>query len=112
MASKLSGNGVWEGSRMMIPEHVQGYNEQMRNEQRRPRIELDEQELEQISRALQQSMKYKLQLSIRMYDPFETLRIIGVVDNISRMHGQFKVDGEWFNIDDVEAVELEDVEPC
>lgn len=91
MASKLSGNGVWEGSRMMIPEHVQGYNEMMRNEQRRPRIELDEQELEQISRALQQSMKYKVPISIRFYDPFERLRFVGAVNNIDRLPGQFKV---------------------
>lgn len=112
MASKLEGNGLFESSRMMLPEHKEAlirFNEELK---RRERIELDEQELEQINRALRQSMQFKVSISIRLYDPFERLRVVGVVNNISRLHGQFKVGDDWFSISDIEGIEQEDDEPC
>lgn len=71
------------------------------------RAELDERELEQISDALRQSMQYKVPLSLHMYDPFEDLKVVGIVNNVSTLHGQFRVDDDWFNIDDIEGVIIE-----
>nr|WP_285855653.1 YolD-like family protein [Paenibacillus camelliae] len=95
----------------MLPEHKQMYEDYVASLDCRERIELDEQEVEQISRALQQSMQYKVPLSIRMYDPFERVQVIGVVENISKRYGQYKVNGDWFSVDDIEGIEV-DNEPC
>ena len=109
MASRI-GDGLWQ-QKIMLPEHKERYEDFVASLDRKERIELDEQELEQISRALQQSMQHKVPLSIRMYDPFERVQVIGVVENISRRYGQYKVNGDWFNVDEIEAIEV-DEDPC
>ena len=109
MASR-TGDGLWQ-QKIMLPEHKERFEDYVASLDRKERVELDEQELEQISRALQQSMQRKVPLSIRMYDPFEQVQVIGVVENISRRYRQYKVNGDWFNVDDIEAVEV-DNEPC
>lgn len=111
MAGKLSGNGVWESSRMMLPEHVQALNDWAAEQQRRPRKQLADHELEQINRALQQSMRYRVQLCIRLYDTLEELKVVGVVEAVSRLYGRFKVGDDWFSIEDIESIE-QDEEPC
>jgi len=106
MASKLEGNGLFESSRMMLPEHKEAiirYNEEQK---RRKRIELDEQEFERINIALHQSMKLRVAITIKMYHTLEYPKVIGVVDRIDRQLGRFRVDGEWFVLGDIEGVEL------
>jgi len=110
MASKLSGNGIWD-TKWMLPEHKEGHDRFVESLQHKPRVTLDEQEWEQISRALQQSMQFKVPLAIKLYDPLEELKVVGVIGNLSKRHGQFKVGDDWFLIDDIEGIEV-DEEPC
>lgn len=105
MASKLEGNGLWESGRMMLPEHKEAINVLNGKLKRRERVYLDEQELEEINRGIQESMKYKVAVTIRMYDPLEELRIVGVVENISMQRGQFRVGDDWFMMEDIEGIE-------
>ena len=109
MASKLEGNGLFESSRMMLPEHKEAIIKYNVEQKRRQRIELDEQELEQINIALYQSMKHRVAITIKMYHPFEYPKVIGVVDRIDRQLGRFRVDGEWFILGDIEEVEFEEI---
>lgn len=111
MAGKLEGNGVWESSRMMLPEHVQALNDWAAEQQRMPRKQLADHELEQINRALQQSMSHRVPLCINLYDPFEQLRVVGVVESVSRLYGRFRVGDDWFPIADIQSIEVDD-EPC
>lgn len=106
MGSKLgSGNGMWESSRFMLPEHVEGINKLQREQLRQPRKVLADHELEQINRVIQLSMQQRVPISIKMYHPFEQLRVVGAVENISKLYGQFKVNGDWFSTDDIVGVE-------
>lgn len=105
MSKKLYGNALWESSRMMLPEHKDAINEYNRSLQARSRTQLDEQEQETINRALQQSLQQHLPLSIGMYDPYEQLRIIGTVERLDGLRQRFMVDGEWFDLAQVEEVE-------
>src|SRR5438445_477524 len=50
---KLEGNGFWESSRMMLPEHKVRINELAIEQKKRQRIELDEQEWEDVSRTVE-----------------------------------------------------------
>src|SRR5690606_18962884 len=56
--------------------------------------------------------EYKMPLTIKLYDSFEKLKVVGVVNELSKLHGQYKVGDDWSNIDDIEGIELEDVELC
>lgn len=102
--SKLDGNGLWEGSRMIIPEHRRAMNEQHRRERLRSRIYLDDQELERIGRLITTSLQRRVPVTVRMFDEYEPLVVSGIVDGIDRSRGRFKVDGEWFLIGDIEGV--------
>jgi len=104
---KLEGNGMWESSRMMLPEHKVALNEWDRERQKRRRIELDEQEWEDVSRAVGQSMQQRQQVKLRMFHEFEELEIVGIVDRVDQLKGRFMVDGEWFAIRDIEGAQLE-----
>ncbi|WP_245583106.1 YolD-like family protein [Paenibacillus daejeonensis] len=59
MVEKLEGNGLWESSRMILPEHRTRHKEQRRLLQRRDRINLDEQELEQMQECLAESLEHR-----------------------------------------------------
>jgi hypothetical protein len=59
---KLEGNGMWESSRMMLPEHIVQINQWATEIKKRERIELDEQEWEDVSRAVGQSMQQRQQV--------------------------------------------------
>ncbi|QYK63057.1 YolD-like protein [Paenibacillus sp. S25] len=52
MGKKLEGNGLWESSWIIIPEHKEAYLKLMKDRQRRGKPELDDQEVQLIEQAL------------------------------------------------------------
>jgi len=107
MSLKLTGNGLWESSRMMLPEHKVRIQQQNHELKRRERIEIDNQEWQSISRMVCESMQLRHLITIRMYHPFEELQIIGIVDRVDTINNRFMVDGEWFLLLDIEKAESE-----
>ena len=103
---KLHDNGLFESSRMMLPEHKEEILRANKELLRRPRVVLDEMELENVSNAFRTSMELKRPAKIRLYDPFEELQVIGVVEKVDMVIARFKVDGEWFKVADVLGAEL------
>lgn len=109
MRKKLESNGLWESSRMMLPEHKVAINDHSESLRRRERIELDEQEWERISRAVSESLLRRQPIAIRLFHPVELLTVIGIIDRVDELRGRFMVDGEWFPIGDIENAVLEDL---
>ncbi|WP_169086681.1 YolD-like family protein [Paenibacillus sp. PL91] len=92
---------------MMLPGHKVALNVWDRERHKRMLIHLDEQEWEDVSRAVAQSMKQREPIKLKMYHEFEELEIIGIVDRVNQLKCQFMVDGEWFLIKDFEGAQLE-----
>lgn len=105
MRKKLEGNGLWESSRMMLPEHVKRINEHSGTLALRERPNLDNQELEQIGRRLLESFKTRSLITVRMFHPTEQLQVVGMVDRIDQRGGSFMVNGDWFLLEDIEGVD-------
>lgn len=101
-------NMRWESSRMMLTEHVEALLEHNRNRNNKSRKELDEQELANISLALQQSMHTKQVVTLTMFDEREDLQVIGIVERVDSRLRRLKVDGEWFGMDNIVKLELPD----
>jgi hypothetical protein len=100
---KLEGNGLWESSRMMLPEHKDQIllrNKQEDNFQGH-RPELDEGELERMFRIVQHSLQYSFPVKVRMYDPQELLIVAGIVEKIDLVAGWFQVGGDRFPLADM-----------
>lgn len=100
-------NVIWESSRMMLPEHKERIIEHRRELNRKERVELAAEEWEQIERVMSQSLEQRRPIRIRLYDPFEELLVIGIVDRIDARRGRFLVDGYWFTVGDIESAEAE-----
>ncbi|RJX40981.1 YolD-like family protein [Paenibacillus pinisoli] len=109
MRKKLEGNGLWESSRMMLPEHKAAINDHSESLKRRTRIELDEQEWEHVSRVVSESLLRRQPVAVRLFHPFELLTVIGIVDRVDELKGRFMVDGEWFPIRDIEGAAMEEL---
>ncbi|QAY65460.1 YolD-like family protein [Paenibacillus protaetiae] len=105
---KLEGNGMWESSRMMLPEHKAAINERERELRRRKRIELDESEWERISAMMAESLERRKPITLRLYDPYEARAAEGVVERIDVPGGRVRLDGVWVRVKDVESAALAD----
>lgn len=103
MARKLE--SVWEGSRFMLPEHVQQLREEMQEQGRRSRPAIDPDEWELIDQALGYSLLKQEQITIVLFDPYKDLKVRGVVVKVDRQLRRIKFQSEedfsWINIDDV-----------
>lgn len=55
MSKKLEGNGLWESSRIIIPEHKEAYLKLMKDRQRRGKPEIDDQEVQLTEQAIIES---------------------------------------------------------
>lgn len=90
MSKKLERNGLWESSRMMLPQHKESAIRNQKEMQRIQRQVLDEQEVQIISATLSQSQMYKKMVKLTLYGEFQPRTITGIVT--SSKHGEFRVD--------------------
>ncbi|WP_337102352.1 YolD-like family protein [Paenibacillus sp. YIM B09110] len=102
---KLSGNGMWESSRMMLPEHVLAINANSHENKAKIKPILYGNELEVIYGKISESYTNKTEITLVLFDRFEDTRVIGVVERVDTISRKVRVDGEWFNVKDVIGVE-------
>jgi putative heme degradation protein len=100
---KLEGNGLWESSRMMLPEHKDQILRRNRLEDtfQGKRPELDDGELERIIKNVQNSFQNRIPIEVRLYDPQEVLIVAGIVEKIEPVSGWFQVGGDRFRLTDI-----------
>ncbi|PAF31845.1 YolD-like family protein [Paenibacillus sp. 7516] len=84
MAGKLVANGLFESSRIILPEHRERLLEHKREQQRREKPVLDEQAIEEIVRALAVSYAEKMMVDLILFDPFKYESVSGIVIGINR----------------------------
>ncbi|MDK8182141.1 YolD-like family protein [Paenibacillus sp. UMB4589-SE434] len=97
MAGKLQDNGLWESSRMIIPEHKVAMLEYARKREHKSRPQLDDQELELIGGKLYESMRDRQAVQVEVFDPFRQLVFTGMVIDIDLVGKRVKLlqDDEW-----------------
>jgi hypothetical protein len=105
---KLEGNGLWESSRMMLPEHKNRIRSDERETLRREQPVLDEQKWEEIERTLLLSLRNHVRVSIVLFDPFEDEVLSGFVTSIHAHTREIKLqwaeDWKWIGLDRVVEV--------
>lgn len=111
MSKKLAGNGFWESSRIIIPEHREGILRLMREEQRRRKPELDEQETHLIERALIDSYNRRTEVTVAIFDPFDDLTMTGVITSVNTGRREVKLsrgedDFSWIKLEDIISVNV------
>ncbi|MEK3730963.1 MULTISPECIES: YolD-like family protein [Paenibacillus] len=103
---KLEGNGLWESSRMMLPEHKESIIRRQLEEGRKVKPTLDAQEMELIEHALAESFYDHRTITLRLYDEYEEVERTGVVTIVLTHRREIKLttgpgEWEWIRIDDI-----------
>jgi hypothetical protein len=82
LGKKLEGNGLFESSRMMLPEHRLAFNYYKHDSKVNTRPQLDEHEIVLIQRRIAQSLAEHVPITMHLFDPIEELRVVGIVQRI------------------------------
>lgn len=107
--TKLDGNGLWESSRMMLPEHRETIIRRQLEEGRKDRPTLDQQEMELIEQALAESFHEHRAVTVRLFDEYEDVELRGIVVLIHTFRREIKLsmtegDWQWIKIDEITYV--------
>lgn len=108
MSKKLSNNGLWESSRMMLPQHKEALLKHQQAQHRRERPNLDDQVVEELSRRLQWSMESREPITLQLYDPFEQREVFCIVVDIDMIGQRVRLqegdEKRWIKADDILGV--------
>ncbi|MEF3351577.1 YolD-like family protein [Paenibacillus sp. GYB006] len=105
MSKKLSNNGLYESSRMILPEHREAYNEYMSKTDMKLKPIIDEQEWQMIGVALSESLRSHVKVTLTLYEPHEFKELTGLVSVINTYRKEIKFhyddDWEWISFDKI-----------
>lgn len=104
-------NLLWEGSRMMLPEHKAGILRYRTERNKKEKPELDQQKLEDFVRTIGVSMFTEQPVRITVYGEYEDTIVVGKIDKILTETKTLKVgvedSFEWIKLEDVLKMEIE-----
>ncbi|MFC0471893.1 YolD-like family protein [Halalkalibacter kiskunsagensis] len=103
-------NMRWEGSRIMLPEHVEALRKLKEEHKKVPKPELEEQELQEIGIVVMDSLNYELQISLSYWNDGFYKDVVGVIDRVDMQSKRIKIrlnddDFEFVDIDCLKSVE-------
>ncbi|TDG00168.1 YolD-like family protein [Paenibacillus piri] len=101
MRKKLEGNGLWESSRMMLPEHKERINRHNKELDVRTMPILDEQKLEDINRVLQEAFESRLEVSLNLFHPTEARTVTGYIHKFDLFSGRILVGLQWIALSNI-----------
>lgn len=98
MSGKLFDNGLFESSRMILPEHREAWLVQEAKALEKEKPILDEQELELIHGKLNDSFHQHIRVQVTEFDPMEDKVYEGIVTVVNMFRKEIKLvfpDGDW-----------------
>lgn len=112
MASKLHGDGLYVGSRFILPQHREAYIQMNEQKQLRTKPVLDEQELQLIQQGIAGAFHSKMTVQITVFNPSEDKQLQGTISAINLAAGQFKIvtgedSWEWISFNQILRVSKE-----
>ncbi|MGX4584074.1 YolD-like family protein [Paenibacillus chitinolyticus] len=108
MGKKLEGNGLYESSRMILPEHKEAIQRQLREINRRVKPILDEQAWEMMLLEIVDARAADKEITLVLFDPFEDKELRGKVTKfdkqLQRVRIDYDDDWDWIKWDDIISV--------
>ncbi|WP_339307744.1 YolD-like family protein [Paenibacillus sp. FSL R5-0519] len=108
MSIKLSGNGLFESSRMILPEHREAWLAQCEQQKRRGKPNLDDQEMQRISEVLVDSYDRSSTVDLILFNPFFEEPISGVVVGLNSARCEIKLmledEFRWVSLAEIVSV--------
>ncbi|GAE34372.1 YolD-like family protein [Halalkalibacter akibai] len=85
------GNLLWESSRMFLPEHKQALLQRKEELKKVEKPSLDEQELEEISQIVLDSLKHELDVKVTYWKDGFFRELTGIIDKVDLQLKRIKV---------------------
>lgn len=108
MSKLLSGNGMWESSRMMLPQHKERIKSDLKKEKIKRRPVLHEDEWEDILRNIAEYAHSKEQVVVTIFGEYENQTIEGWISEVSEQRKAIRVksdeDNQWIPIAEIVSV--------
>lgn len=105
MSKKLTDNGLFDSSRMMLPQHKEEILRHQHEMNSRTKPVIDEQEWQLIGDVLSASFKQHVRVSLELFDPFETKTASGFVTVINTYTKEIKLreedDWQWIKFENI-----------
>ncbi|MDR6726072.1 hypothetical protein J2W91_004578 [Paenibacillus amylolyticus] len=105
MSKKLNNNGIYESSRMILPEHREAYNQHMSKVDVKVKPQIDEQEWQLIGAALSESLHTHVNVTLTLYDPYQFKELTGRISVINTFRKEIKFhfadDWDWIPFDKI-----------
>lgn len=91
MSDLKRGNMLWEGSRMMLPEHKQAILDRKQQQQLVPKPSLDEQKLNELDEVICEAMAENQPLHFKYYQKGKILNMTGKVGYYDEQYKQLRI---------------------
>ncbi|WNQ13683.1 YolD-like family protein [Paenibacillus aurantius] len=98
MGRKLEGNGIWEASRMMLPEHREQIIRHRGDLPKKAKPALDEQRIQELSDLLAEAVNRGKAVQLTLYDPISPSILHGRIERVDPLLGRVRVtagEEEW-----------------
>lgn len=110
MSKKLEGNGLWESSRMMLPQHKERIIEHNKQHKKKSKPIIHEDEWDTITQNINLSLNYNENVIIELFGEYENRSIEGRVTSVSSFGKKLKIESltgfEWVDFDELVSVKL------
>lgn len=109
MGKKLEGNGMWESSRMMLPEHKEELIRHRSQLGRKVRPALDEQRLQDIAYAIGEAVSTGSEVTVTVFGEYVDTEVRGLIKKVDQQLRRVKIETtpdewEWVRFDDIIGV--------
>ena len=91
MSKRLQGNGLFESSRMMLPEHKEEYGRYRQRLSQKNRPDLDEQMRQHLSDTLGRALRTKARLAVTVFEGGEYRTVAGRIRKWDAQSGRLLV---------------------
>lgn len=102
---KLRDNGIWESSRIILPEHRAAIRDHRQSVRKRARPELDEQRWEELQIAISDAVESRQPVTVTTWGVYEDEQHVGVIDHVDVLTRRLRIVGEretvWVPLGDV-----------
>jgi len=106
MGKKLDKNGMWESSRMMLPEHREAILKSNKEVFLKEKPNLHEEELEIITQGIGESLATRCIITLIIFEPYVNREVVGIVVRVEQYLKRLRLE---LNEDDYEWIKLDDI---
>lgn len=110
MSKKLQENGIWESSRMMLPQHREVIiaNQNVHKKMKKPILHEDEWEI--INQNINYSLTQEEEITVTIFGEYKHTKFVGVVTSVSPHQKKFKLVNEqgfeWIDFAEILSVQI------